>query len=239
MASNSNVAGDLEDDPDKISELRRKAAQKKEEQKKKIQEKLDEEHKIATERMQNINMLKKKEEEYNEMKNNAKNINMGKFQNSLVLSESATAHSAPKRKQPQQIPNQMTKELQNLANINKMISDKKNNERKVMAKKIEITPDSESDSESESESDSAKEKKSVVSSSSRSFIVKKPNLQKMIGNSSDQSNDETSSVKQIGVVNRETAEKMMNNDEYPEISCSKSKDSGNKSKGRPKKISTK
>jgi hypothetical protein len=271
MASNSNVAGDLEDDPDKISELRKKAAQKKEEQKKKIQEKLDEEHKIATERMQNINMLKKKEEEYNEMKNNAKNMNMGKFQNSLVLSESATAHSMPKRKQqqqqpqlqpkPQQMPNQMTKELQNLASINKMISEKKNNERKVMAKKLEITPDSESESESksksksksksdsssdsETESEVSQKKKSnncsasVRSSSSRSFMIKQPNLQKMIGNNSEQSKDETSSVRQIGVIKRETAEIMMNDDNYPEIACSKSKDSSNKSKGRQKKISTK
>jgi hypothetical protein len=285
MANNSNVAGDLEDDPDKISELRKKAAAKKEEQKKKIQEKLEDEHRMAAERMANINMLKKKEEEYNEMKNNAKNLNMGKFQNSLVLSESATARSAPNKKkfqnendnikqfekiekkmeqqmQQTQMQTQMSKELQSLANINKMISDKKLNERKVMAKKIattsssksskvsdETSSDSETESEPENVSKSASKNMSRNSkndescsasvASSRSYIIKAPNLQKMIGGNSNNSKDETSSVRPIGVVKKEVAEKMMNENDFPEITCSKSGDAGNKQKGRPRKISTK
>jgi hypothetical protein len=198
-----------------------------------MKEKADEEHNLALERINNVNMLKKQEDDYNQMKNNTKN--MKKMKNSLLLSESAKSIQEEKNKtsleqikqfenlektmnkQMQQVS--MNKELENLANINKMIAtNKKKNEREIIAKKIESSSDSESESnsdknESETVSTTTSKSKSrsttksskkyqedsVSVASSNSYILKRPDLTKMLGKKED------SIVKQIEIVSKESA----------------------------------
>ncbi len=200
-----------------------------------MKEKTEEEHKQVYERLNNINTLKKQEEDYNQMKKNTRN--MDKIKNSLILSESAkSTHGESKnkyeqikqfenlernmKKQMQQVSKQatMNKELENLNNINRMIS---NGKKEIVAKKISSSSKSEksstaeskydrnkSDSESESESEksvstttTSKSKKnnedcSVSVASSNSYILKRPDLTKMLGKQTSK-NEATSKESQV------------------------------------------
>lgn len=257
MANNSNVSGDLEDDPDKISALRKKTEMKKEEQKKKIDEKFANEHQMMRDRINTLDKLKKQQEDYNEIKHNSKYM-QSSFKDALVLSESATAKSNGSRKkekiakqmvqqmaqqqQQQNRKNELTREMKNLANINDLISKKKNNERKIMAKVIETVSSVSESSVSESSKSYQKKNRHTESCSesvaSSSSIVRPLELGKLIGKNfkKGDASSEAPSVTPIEIVSKATAEK-----NYIEgnISVGNSKDASNKSKGRgrPKKVS--
>jgi hypothetical protein len=93
MASKSDVSGELENNPEHFAELRKKSEMNRMEQKKKMQEKVEEEHKAATDRMANINLMEKQHKIFNDVKKTSGNPNLFK---SMVLSESATSYNKTK-----------------------------------------------------------------------------------------------------------------------------------------------
>lgn len=257
MASKSDVSGELEDDPNKFAELRRKSDMKRDEQKRKMQEKINEEHNMATAKMANINFLKEKEKAYNDAKKNTNNINF----NSMILSEQSAKSSKKdqnkmkqyaqmdmieKKMEQQMKSKELNEELQNLANIRNMIQMRKekenenvnvnnnlnnNTKRTLNAKKIESSSQSKNENTSVTTSSRGKTKNedcSISVASSASYSIKNPRFQNM--KNSANTAESASSVRKIATVDK---------DDVPEITMSRSKDSGNKSKGKAKKISTK
>jgi hypothetical protein len=229
MAGKSDVSGELDDNPDKIRELRRQNEEKNNEQKRKMKEKEEEERKNAFEKMEKFNMLKKQEMEYNEIKNSKKNY--AKLQNDLIMSESAKSQQKNKKsnsekqmEQMEKIEKQMQQQMQQqiqqskmnnemkmLAEMNRALSAKKK-EKEIIAKNVSSSDTNNSDDdidddevsriESKYDNKSQKSRNSDTNSvASSAILIKNPDLKKLIG----KKKKDNSSVTQIEVVDRSSA----------------------------------
>ena len=91
----SGASKELDGDPNIVQQLRQKAEQDQK-NKSKIEEHLDKEHKIATDRANDLHMINKAQTEYTELQRMANMRNLEKFNNTLVLSESAKSAKSAK-----------------------------------------------------------------------------------------------------------------------------------------------
>jgi hypothetical protein len=102
VAGLSNSSGELDNDPEKFAEMKRKMdefnAQQKasQAQRENIKKKAEEENKKAVEKMHNMHLLKQQEDEYERMKMESKNVKT-KF-GSLLASESVKSTGSEMRK---------------------------------------------------------------------------------------------------------------------------------------------
>lgn len=87
----TNASGELDKDPVLIRQLREKAEQEQatEKNRLKIQEQLEKQHQMATERANDLNMINNARNEYAELQKMANMKNIEGFNNTLILSESA------------------------------------------------------------------------------------------------------------------------------------------------------
>jgi hypothetical protein len=193
MASKSDVSGELENNPEHFAELRKKSDMNRMEQKKKMEDKVNEEHKMAAERMANINLMERQQKIFNDAKKTSGNTNLYK---SMVLSESATSNNMIRNKErekerekqaaiermnkikqaemiekkleQQMESNKMKKEMQQLENINNMIKMRTENERKISENERKIPEKKKEITVKEIKSQSSSESASQSSSESES-----------------------------------------------------------------------
>lgn len=272
MGNKSNVAGDLDADPDMFAALRKK----KEDQRKNMDEKMENDYKAARERMEQINLLKKQKKDHDDIQMNMNNYQkMNSLQNDLVLSESAKSlgskvnrskyntipvkdnsenlekmiNKASEQITLQQKKNAMKTENKTLAEMHDLVAQRKKAKNKVMAKPVSVSNSSNSSNSSKSSKSSKcapsyqqestnnstskiKSQSDASSVISHASIERPSGLGKIINNTfKHESEEDVSSVKQLGIV-----EKNMVNKPYNLGDVSFSTSNKSKSKGKPKKV---
>lgn len=215
MAGSLSGPSNLDKNPDKFKEMREKAAEVNEKSKQKMNEKFQQEHSAAAKRMTDLNYIKQQQEEYEQMRQNAKPT---EFYSGLQMSESATSRPSAVNRNRKSMANtfqmqkavlaqqaqktKMAKEMEELADMDRMISELKSESiRSEKSSKSGKSSKKKSESRastavSENDSSDASAATDTASSASTSVSFKNPNLSKILGGN----------IKQKEIVDKETAE---------------------------------
>lgn len=217
MAGKSDVAGDLDKNPNKMDELRKKAM----EQRKKIDERFETEHNAAMEKMATMEILKKKEAEMERMMQNS---NRDRDYNSLLVTDTKSMNTNKSKKdiartmemqrailEQQARKNNMAKEIKELAEMDRSLSEMSSRKPKsrntnasvgsTSKKSTKSTKkSSSSDDDDDDDNDNDTDNRSVASSAT---YTRNPMLNQILGKT------DTTLVRQHEIVDRTSAEKRM------------------------------
>jgi Family of unknown function (DUF5767) len=242
MAGNSNVSGDLASNPDKYEEMRKK----KNDDQEKINQRFEQDHKTANKEIIDMAMIRKKEQELKKLRENGHMKDQDYLDQFHMAESAASATSANKMRgrssnelkshyshasamqqallQQQKKRNDMAHDIKSLMEIDNEIDKMDTCGNQIIhskPKKIKKTKSSTSTSSSSPSLTTSVSKSDNVSMASTAVSVQNPDIDNIIGTRSHDS-----SVKQYGVVNRNTAEK------HSAVTLSNSKNSGTKKRGK-------
>ena len=185
---------DTKMDTNTFADIKKQREKEEELKKEKIDEYFEKKQKLAGEQINAYNLLKRQEKDYNDIKDNTKN--MPNMRNTLILSDTTTGTNKKKieqqYKQMQQAniqlvkqreciekQRQMNEELQKLENINKMIEEMKSEHSKKSSYKSKSPSSPPSSSSSSSPSLPSTKSENTIKSTS-SIKIKNPNIEKIL-----------------------------------------------------------
>lgn len=208
-----NASNDLDNNPNLINEMRQKAEQEETNRRNTIDERIEKEHKVATDKLADLQLINNAQTEYTNIQKMANSKNMEKFNNTMILSESAK--STHKQKD-------LIDQNQKLLDIQKMLQNMRNEENK----KYNVTNVDTASKKISKVSNIIEDDNSSTKSSASSIFIN-PNLENILGKkntNSDMTNSTKSTITPIKIINKNNAE---NNITFESISFGKKSNMSN------------